>query len=131
MYYSILSLSLFIVFYSSHFIFIILFFFNDTATTEIYTLSLHDAVPALWGAPDLVLLRILVRRRPCRRRGLPADGGRIEGCRKLSAAGRFQRCGVPRRVRRTDRSEVVAHRSLEDQADPSVEPGVRPLLDRE
>src|SRR2546430_6259429 len=28
-----------------------LFFFNDTATTEIYTLSLHDALPILpWGA---------------------------------------------------------------------------------
>src|SRR5690349_24992553 len=25
--------------------FIIVFFFNDTATTEIYTLSLHDALP--------------------------------------------------------------------------------------
>src|SRR2546430_6167300 len=25
------------------------FFFNDTATTEIYTLSLHDALPILWG----------------------------------------------------------------------------------
>src|SRR6202166_5467473 len=25
-----------------------LFFFNDTATTEIYTLSLHDALP-IWG----------------------------------------------------------------------------------
>ncbi len=24
------------------------FFFNDTATTEIYTLSLHDALPILW-----------------------------------------------------------------------------------
>src|SRR2546427_2048574 len=34
------------------------FFFNDTATTEIYTLSLHDALPICllravqrWGAP--------------------------------------------------------------------------------
>src|SRR2546430_11224028 len=27
-----------------------LFFFNDTATTEIYTLSLHDALP-IWQAP--------------------------------------------------------------------------------
>src|SRR5688572_31585790 len=27
------------------FIFIFFFFFNDTATTEIYTLSLHDALP--------------------------------------------------------------------------------------
>src|SRR5215475_10616126 len=26
------------------------FFFNDTATTEIYTLSLHDALPILWAA---------------------------------------------------------------------------------
>src|ERR1039457_5270780 len=27
------------------FSFVIFFFFNDTATTEIYTLSLHDALP--------------------------------------------------------------------------------------
>src|SRR3989441_7686961 len=27
------------------------FFFNDTATTEIYTLSLHDALPAAARAP--------------------------------------------------------------------------------
>ena len=26
------------------------FFFNDTATTEIYTLSLHDALPIYWCA---------------------------------------------------------------------------------
>src|SRR5436305_11213956 len=28
-------------------IFFVFFFFNDTATTEIYTLSLHDALPIL------------------------------------------------------------------------------------
>src|SRR2546430_5985729 len=28
--------------------FIYFFFFNDTATTEIYTLSLHDALPICW-----------------------------------------------------------------------------------
>src|SRR3712207_8960615 len=28
------------------------FFFNDTATTEIYTLSLHDALPIYPGAED-------------------------------------------------------------------------------
>src|SRR3712207_9190327 len=27
------------------------FFFNDTATTEIYTLSLHDALPILYADP--------------------------------------------------------------------------------
>ncbi len=31
------------------------FFFHDTATTEIYTLSLHDALP-IYGAPHLKLL---------------------------------------------------------------------------
>src|SRR2546422_9780321 len=28
------------------------FFFNDTATTEIYTLSLHDALPISCGSPE-------------------------------------------------------------------------------
>src|SRR5438045_9398019 len=42
-----------------------LFFFNDTATTEIYTLSLHDALPilpsartqmtpAVWAMPSII-----------------------------------------------------------------------------
>src|SRR5688572_33076706 len=34
----------------SNFCFILFFFFNDTATTEIYTLSLHDALPISAGA---------------------------------------------------------------------------------
>src|SRR5262249_61615621 len=33
----------------SQLISIMLFFFNDTATTEIYTLSLHDALPIFGG----------------------------------------------------------------------------------
>src|SRR5256885_11464234 len=37
------------------------FFFNDTATTEIYTLSLHDALPIFALEPHEV--------------GLPHDGG--------------------------------------------------------
>src|SRR2546425_7616515 len=32
------------------------FFFNDTATTEIYTLSLHDALPILGTIASLYLL---------------------------------------------------------------------------
>src|SRR2546421_5606335 len=36
---------------ATHFGFPTFFFFNDTATTEIYTLSLHDALPiSLFGA---------------------------------------------------------------------------------
>src|SRR5258708_40061241 len=40
-------------------LFFSLFFFNDTATTEIYTLSLHDALPILtatWGNEISVLV---------------------------------------------------------------------------
>src|SRR6266542_4550376 len=35
-----------------HKLFPAIFFFNDTATTEIYTLSLHDALP-IWERPEL------------------------------------------------------------------------------
>src|SRR2546430_17636620 len=44
----ILLVSFFFVFYlfcMLFFLFFFFFFFNDTATTEIYTLSLHDALP--------------------------------------------------------------------------------------
>src|SRR6478736_8788454 len=40
------------------------FFFNDTATTEIYTLSLHDALPI--SAPPTGCLRRCPPRRPPR-----------------------------------------------------------------
>src|SRR5256885_4444581 len=43
-----------------------MFFFNDTATTEIYTLSLHDALP-IYPAPRR-------RGRPRRRRRRAATG---------------------------------------------------------
>src|SRR6266513_6142403 len=48
--------------YSCLFIF---FFFNDTATTEIYTLSLHDALPIYRPAPAG---RALLRRQRGHRR---------------------------------------------------------------
>ena len=35
------------------------FFFNDTATTEIYTLSLHDALP-IWGGQTVKLCHIFI-----------------------------------------------------------------------
>src|SRR6266498_6071513 len=40
---------------SIHVFLIFFFFFNDTATTEIYTLSLHDALPIELGDEPLVL----------------------------------------------------------------------------
>src|SRR3712207_8393618 len=48
--------------------YIMFFFFNDTATTEIYTLSLHDALPISGAARDR-------RRRRARRvPGEPREG---------------------------------------------------------
>src|SRR3712207_8035495 len=55
-----------------HFIF---FFFNDTATTEIYTLSLHDALP-ISSLPRIDSRRDHPRRLlplPLRPSGLPAS----------------------------------------------------------
>src|SRR5689334_25139576 len=43
------SIFLFLFFYSAVSFFF--FFFNDTATTEIYTLSLHDALPICHASP--------------------------------------------------------------------------------
>src|SRR2546426_8386489 len=37
-----------------HHLFLLFFFFNDTATTEIYTLSLHDALPISAGASEIM-----------------------------------------------------------------------------
>src|SRR2546429_6539006 len=50
-------------------VFFIFFFFNDTATTEIYTLSLHDALP-IWATRGLD------------RRFRPSRGHVPRGCRE-------------------------------------------------
>src|SRR5215467_6144765 len=45
-----------------YFFFFFFFFFNDTATTEIYTLSLHDALPIrpwVWAVPGLICISYL------------------------------------------------------------------------
>src|SRR3712207_7930308 len=63
-----------------------IFFFNDTATTEIYTLSLHDALP-ISRAPGP---------NPCRRTSpayLPRLGRRLR--RAAPAAPRSYRCRCP------------------------------------
>src|SRR2546426_6569274 len=64
-------------------VFFVFFFFNDTATTEIYTLSLHDALPIS-------------------HRGAVARGGA-----GFRAAAARRRSGAPRRgdARRLERSE--------------------------
>src|SRR6266567_9487012 len=51
------------------FFFLFFFFFNDTATTEIYTLSLHDALPI-----------------SARGRSLPRTGSSSSPCRSIARA---------------------------------------------
>src|SRR5438874_12940296 len=49
---------------------ILFFFFNDTATTEIYTLSLHDALPISSGIRPVVVEMAM----GAQARGLPVIG---------------------------------------------------------
>src|SRR6185312_14375979 len=63
----------FFFFFLFFFLFFFFFFFNDTATTEIYTLSLHDALPI---SATSSRRRPGVRRRPPPA-GIPACSGEI------------------------------------------------------
>src|SRR2546422_7423235 len=93
----------------------IFFFFNDTATTEIYTLSLHDALPISNGSA------LLLRKGETHDRAATTErrDGRAPGLR-----GRLQRSGAAgdpaRRRGRSGRRAVAA----------AVQPGRRSGLDR-
>ena len=53
------------------------FFFNDTATTEIYTLSLHDALP-IWSRLAQVSAVLGKGRADVRRRAVAVVGHRLD-----------------------------------------------------
>src|SRR3712207_9375231 len=57
----------------------ICFFFNDTATTEIYTLSLHDALPISREGREAARAQAL-------QQGLGEVGALVEGAEKLNGA---------------------------------------------
>src|SRR3712207_7287052 len=73
------------------------FFFNDTATTEIYTLSLHDALPISARRADGAQDRSRELRRDARARG----------------SGREGVAGAVRRVRPAPRREAARARPLD------------------
>src|SRR2546430_10209499 len=58
---------------------LLFFFFNDTATTEIYTLSLHDALPIClcraprWRAPQSFTRAVTVLTRAAARQAQTSD----------------------------------------------------------
>src|SRR5882762_11701538 len=74
---------------------LIFFFFNDTATTEIYTLSLHDALPISSGRWRRRGLRTRWSNRPA---GLAATGS--------------ARCAGPRSRSEEHTSELQSHLNL-------------------
>src|SRR3712207_8421817 len=81
------------------------FFFNDTATTEIYTLSLHDALPILhdtYGFPIDVTLEMAAEQ------GVTVDE---EGFRALMKEQR-DRARADARAKRTGAVDVLAYRRL-------------------
>src|SRR5258708_24404810 len=57
---------------------ILFFFFNDTATTEIYTLSLHDALPISRAMKDTSTSRPCFRRHALIKGVLPSGNRRSE-----------------------------------------------------
>src|ERR1039457_564605 len=64
--------------------FSLFFFFNDTATTEIYTLSLHDALPISGRRRLVVLGWSVMLRRPGGRVAGEAHGRLRVQCRRLA-----------------------------------------------
>src|SRR6266550_5677438 len=89
------------------------FFFNDTATTEIYTLSLHDALPISRDYLAQCLCRLFERTDRRDRHAKGAAGQQLREGRKLPTVGPDVDVGygdapfLPRRVAR-DRGEAAA-----------------------
>src|SRR5690349_17287422 len=77
-----------------------LFFFNDTATTEIYTLSLHDALPIWTGSAVVGSLRHRAlgsdQRAGFRRRHRPQDAGLLHAWRRARTSN-VEPCRLARR----------------------------------
>src|SRR3712207_2889773 len=63
---------------------VLFFFFNDTATTEIYTLSLHDALPICGGAGERVRAGAPL---PARARAVGVGGAGAQRRRRLPRRG--------------------------------------------
>src|SRR6266566_3893756 len=92
---------------------LLFFFFNDTATTEIYTLSLHDALPI--SCPPWSPTAASCRRRDRRRPSPPPDG---PGGRSRSGSCGCRAC----RCRCWQRSRVLHSRWTPSRSSPLVRP---------
>src|SRR3712207_8794140 len=86
-----------------------MFFFNDTATTEIYTLSLHDALP-IWPPRPRSLAD---ERRPVVEASRPARDQRLVRLRAAATATCWRwTLGIPQyRARRNPKTRSEEHTS--------------------
>src|SRR5215467_2129170 len=109
------------------FFYILFFFFNDTATTEIYTLSLHDALPISPRARQQHRLATSGWRRwrlfGCRRR----RGAAIRQRRLVRRAGQRFVAAAEHAGQDLQRSEHDQHdaRAEQQRADPAAQPARR------
>src|SRR5258706_5724938 len=87
----------------SLFYFSFFFFFNDTATTEIYTLSLHDALP-IWSCSSALRAAFVVREAVAQPRHLVSAARQARRARAGPPAVRRREIPPPDSLRRT-RSE--------------------------
>src|SRR2546422_3497236 len=106
---------------------LLFFFFNDTATTEIYTLSLHDALPIWRGAdaspgpgpagarPPLSRRGSRAGRAPEARRGIRFEDRAARGARRIRSEGGPP--AVPDPGRRADRPSACPHGARGDAGD--------------
>src|SRR5256885_13920859 len=90
------------------------FFFNDTATTEIYTLSLHDALPIYGDEPQTLAVArgevaapLLAGGRESLQLRARQAAGAGEGSGQLLLAHRFQQVSDGMRIESLDRVTVI------------------------
>src|SRR2546430_8696237 len=97
------------------------FFFNDTATTEIYTLSLHDALP-IWARPTHVrppILRCISRVPTLGSRGRRASRSDRKSTRLNSSHSQISYAVFClKKKNATPHAPVIHHTPVYDQVDP-------------
>src|SRR3712207_8218681 len=87
------------------------FFFNDTATTEIYTLSLHDALPiSRWDSMSARSCRVCCRARAPSEPWIPIAERAVPSLRSTTAHGLPGRSVTPRSEEHT--SELQSRQYL-------------------
>src|SRR6266702_8905958 len=89
-------------------LFLSFFFFNDTAPTEIYTLSLHDALP-IYAAIALAILVTMGRPVLFRQRRVGLDGRSEEHTSELQSRGHLV-CRLLLEKKKKKKKKILKHK---------------------